>query len=295
MTHIKLFIYAVLLVAAFNQCTGQNQLEWAGFYGSNSPAVLKLEVSGNRAKGTIYLAEEDSLYYVQGPINDSVLTLYLNGGKQEGDTITGVLSSNCFKGAVIDTIAGDQPFMFCKGGCPLYAASLPVTGNPAKDSIFMAYQRWLNWQLSDKEDEFSEEYVSQACFIRSIGGEDYPTGLPDTMDTVAFGDINQDGILDAVGEARPIALGTAHRFALILLVFASNPDSTYTIIQDPAPLLEKLNIPMLASITSKGVIVFENSTHAKDDSFGWPSIHKKIKIRYNSSEFMAQNDGIFKF
>lgn len=241
-----------------------------GYYGANSPASVEINISGSKLSGQINLLEDDSIIPFEGDKRGTHLTLYLSGGKQEGDTIAASLINDCLTGEVKNL--GIRPFRFCKGGCPVYGALVPVTGNPLRDSFSVAYQHWLEAQLE------TGEYVSEACWFRMPFEFKGTSGLPDTLDRVVTGDINRDGVSDAWGEVMLLEMGTAN-FEKFSFLLVSQPNKNYQFSE----CYFDLHKTRLDTISNEGLFIFTHYEYTPQDPLCCPSIPTKSKYKYQTN------------
>lgn len=159
----------------------------------------------------------------------------------------------------------------------------------ASKKILKAYQEWVYkkvkqgqyWYKSKWQAEFNKQ--SNPIII-----DNCKEGLPDDFTQVHYGDINQDGQLDATAAIAllPCDGGTIHRFDIINLVFLSDSES-YSTLETFEEIVSSLGpTGHTDTITTKGIIHYTSLDYGNGDAMCCPSVEKKIKIKYANGKFI---------
>jgi hypothetical protein len=149
---------------------------------------------------------------------------------------------------------------------------------------------YLNW-LKDKIDSgdfCGEKDCESGSVLKKIEkAETYcEYGLPDSA-TFIFGDINDDGFIDAVANV-PIFQcdgGNALRNANILLFFISDGRRGFKTIEDPAQMTDEIR--SVKQIAPNGEVVLEVLEYGEEDPQCCPSVRKKSYFKYRNEVFVG--------
>ena len=154
--------------------------------------------------------------------------------------------------------------------------------------ILKAYQEWVYKKV--KQGQYWYESKWQAEFDKRSSPlmiDNCKEGLPDDFTHIHYGDINQDGQLDAIATIAllPCDAGTAHRFDAIDLVFLSGSES-YSTYETFEEMVSSLGMTGdIDTITEKGIIHYTSLEYGDNDAMCCPSVKKKIKIKYQNGKF----------
>jgi hypothetical protein len=150
--------------------------------------------------------------------------------------------------------------------------------------------RYVNWLKSKIESgDFCAEKDCEIGMVleKMEKGEEYCAyGLPDTT-TFIFGDINEDGFIDAVANVAIFQCdgGNALRNANILLFFISEGKKGYRTIEDPAQMTDEIR--SVKQIAPNGEVVLEVLEYGEEDPQCCPSVRKKSYFKYRNEVFVG--------
>lgn len=160
----------------------------------------------------------------------------------------------------------------------------------ASKKVLNAYQEWVYKKVKSGqywyESKWKEEFNKRSNPLMIDNCKD---GLPDDFDHVRYGDINQDGELDAIATIGllPCESGTAHRFDAIDLVFLSGSSTSYSTLETFEEIISTLGLTGdIDTITKNGVIYYTSLEYGADDAMCCPSVKKKVKIKYQNGKFI---------
>lgn len=155
--------------------------------------------------------------------------------------------------------------------------------------VVKAYQEWVYkkvkngqyWYESKWKAEFdkrSDPMMIDPC----------KEGLPDDFAHVHYGDINQDGQLDAIATIAllPCDGGTAHRFDAMDLVILSGKEF-YSTHESFEEIISSLGLTgSVDTISDTGVIHYTSLEYGDDDAMCCPSVENKIKVKWQDGKFI---------
>lgn len=160
----------------------------------------------------------------------------------------------------------------------------------ASKKILKAYQEWVYMKVKKGENWYESKW--QAALDKRTDPlmiDNCKEGLPDDFHRIQYGDINQDGKLDAIATIVPLPCdgGTAHRFQEIELAFLSANES-YSSTESFDEIISSMGLTgHIDTITENGIIHYTFLEHRDNDAMCCPSIETKAKFKYQNGGFIS--------
>ena len=290
-------VMSVLLCLALVGCGGSEagkdkapDLVMFGTIGKKLASHFELHQSGDKFKGVFFYDEDkENRIPVEGVIANG--TLRLEEFNNESNKLTGIFEGawdgKVYKGFWQDPAGKDKvPFRYENRTPESKSGKDTSPERTPKERIAAAYTDWVaakvkanEYWTEEKWDSYRDSFGDKDIYADDTYLDNCKDGLPPTIDPY-YGDINQDGILDAYAAVRPSFCmgGNWSRWVHVDLFLISNADGSYDALADPKSFGGAIGIGFVDSIASNGEILCEGRDYTEEDPMCCPS--KEWKVRY---------------
>jgi len=150
------------------------------------------------------------------------------------------------------------------------------------------YRKWMEAQFAAGK-ACPEADCNPETWMKKIeaGEEACNTGLPDEMPNWMQADINGDGIMDAVANLPLLQCdgGKSQATAVHLLVFLSDGQGDFAVLDDPSILRKGASVERIDSLFADGRLQMYYGDFAQEDPLCCPSLEERKQFKYEAGLF----------